>query len=592
MPDAARPAAPGHAPLARRPRCWGAEPLGTGRWRWALWAPEAAEVALDHRGVVRPMRREEDGFWRIEEEGRPGEAYSFVVDGRRTPDPLARAQAGSDPMGPSLLVDPAAYAWRSAWPGRPWEEAVLYEMHVGTFTPEGTFAAARARLPRLAELGITALEVMPVSHFPGRRGWGYDGTLLFAPHPAYGGPDDLRAFVEAAQEQGIMVILDLVLNHFGPEGSDMHRIAPAFFDPEEHSPWGAAIAFGEPAVRAFALDLCLGLIGEYRLDGLRLDAVHEIRDPHSETHILAELGQAVAAEEWGRPVHLIYEDARNNPVEIRDSHARAQWADDFHHAMHPILTGENKGWLAPFAENPWEKMRRVLGEGFAEPGEGAPEPEEGLPVYGLPWTAFICHNQNHDQVGNRPDGARLITLAGHDRAVEVAHALLLCSPFVPMLWMGEEAGERGPFHFFCDLSDDLAEAIRQGRRDQFGTMFPDAGDFPDPLDPATFEESRPFAAGTDEEAQRWLGLTARLLALRHERIVPLLKSGRAGPARVERIGEGALSALWPFAGGRLRIRVNLGGPPDAPPLEEGPPDFVLGRIDRDPFAIAVSVERS
>ncbi|EPX83113.1 maltooligosyl trehalose hydrolase [Rubellimicrobium thermophilum DSM 16684] len=589
MPEISRSDARSPAPLARRPRRWGADPAGGGCWRFALWAPGAESVALDLGGLRHGLERDEDGFWWGEAAAQAGDPYAFVVDGRRLPDPMARAQAGPDPMGPSRLVDPAAYAWRRSWPGRPWEDAVLYELHIGTFTPEGTFAAARRRLPRLADLGITALELMPVAHFPGRRGWGYDGTLLFAPHPAYGRPDDLRAFVEAAQEQGIMVILDVVLNHFGPEGSAMQHIAPAFFDPEEHSPWGAAIAFGEPAVRAFALDLCLGLIGEYRLDGLRLDAVHEIRDPRSQTPVLAELGRAVAAEDWGRPIHLIYEDARNNPVEIRDGQARAQWADDFHHALHPILTGENRGWLAPFAENPHEKLRRVLGEGFAEPGKGAPEPQEGLPPYGLPWTAFVCHNQNHDQVGNRPDGARLITLAGDDRAVEVVHALLLCSPFVPMLWMGEEVGERGPFHYFCDVSEALAEAIRKGRREAFGAMFPEAGDFPDPNDPATFEASRPFGAEDGEEARHWRALTQRLLALRHRRIVPLLKSGRTGPARVERQGPGGIDALWPFRKGRLRLWVNLGGGRETLP-PEGPKDLVLGDLAHDRFAIAVSVE--
>jgi malto-oligosyltrehalose trehalohydrolase len=380
------------------------------------------------------------------------------------------------------------------------------------------------------------------------------------------------------------------MNHFSPEGSDMHRIAPGFFDPEESSPWGAAIDFGQPAARSFFIDLCLGWITEYRLDGLRFDAIHEIRDPDSDPEFMVELARAIRSKDFGRPIHLVNEDARNVPTLIRDGLSTEQWADDFHHAMHPLLTGEGKGYLAEFAEDPVAKLTHVLAEGFARPGEGAPEPEEGLPVYGLPWTAFICHNQNHDQIGNRPDGGRLITLVEDERAVEVAHALLLTLPFIPMLFMGEEEGERGPFHYFCDVEEELAEAIRKGRKEQFGKMF-ESDDFPDPNDPRTMEESRPFADEDSEHARRWRELTRRLLALRHERIVPLMKSGRAGPTRVERRGEFALSATWPFHAGFVVAHVNLGGPPDEPPTTTEPHDVALGDIARDPYAFALIVSR-
>lgn len=573
------------------PGALGAEPLGGGQWRFGLWAPAAREVQLDLGGARHGMARGPDGIWALTQAAQADAPYAFVVDGQATPDPLARAQVSPDVMGPSRLVDPRRHSWTSDWVGRPWEEAVVYEMHIGTFTPEGTFAAARARLPELAALGITALEVMPVPHGPGARGWGYDGALLAAPHPSYGTPEDLKRFVEAAQSHGIMVLLDVVMNHFSPEGSDLHRIAPGFFDPQEKSPWGSAIDFTKPVVRQFFIDLCLGWITEYRLDGLRFDAVQEIKDPHSPTEIMVELTQAIRARDFGRPIHLVNEDNRNNPFLIRDGHCTAQWDDDLHHSLHTLLTGEAKDYLAQYADDPVAKVMRVLAQGFAYDGEGAPPTEGGLPVYGLPWTSFVVHNQNHDQVGNRPGGDRLITLVEDERAAEVAHALLLTLPFVPMLWMGEEEGERGPFHYFCDVEEDLAEAIRKGRKEQFGRMFDDADRFPDPNDPATMDASRPFTASGSEHARHWRELTRRLLALRHERIVPLLKSGRAAPAEVQRRGPFALSATWPFRDGFIVTHVNLGGPPDKPPAVTEPNDLALGDIARDPYAITVIVSR-
>jgi malto-oligosyltrehalose trehalohydrolase len=544
---------------------------------------------LDLAGARHPMTRERDGTWRLTRLADTDAPYSFVVDGQPTPDPLARAQAGDDVLGPSRLVDPRRHAWTSEWRGRPWEEAVVYELHIGTFTPEGTFAAAARRMPDLAALRITALEIMPVAHGPGMRGWGYDGCLLAAPHPAYGSPKDMKRFVEAAQASGIMVLLDVVLNHFAPQDSDMHRIAPAFFDPGRSSPWGAGIDYDKAPVRAFMRDVVLGWLTEYRLDGLRFDAIHEMGEG-ADTQMMAEIGRAVRALDFGRPIHLVNEDARNRPTLIRDGLSTAQWADDFHHAMHPLLTGEAWGYLRDFADDPVAKLQHALAEGFAKPGDGAPPVERGLPVFGLPTTAFVCHMQNHDQIGNRPDGARLISLVPEERAVEVAHALLLTSPFVPMLFMGEEDGERTPFHFFCDVDEGLAEAIRKGRKEQFGAMF-ERDDFPDPNDIATFQASKPFRQGDTEHARHWRELTRHLLALRHERIVPLLKSGRAAPAEVSRRGESALSVTWSFRDGFIVTHLNLGGPPDEPPAVTTPNDFALGDIGSDPYAIAVIVSR-
>ncbi|TNC72476.1 DUF3459 domain-containing protein [Rubellimicrobium roseum] len=570
------------------PKLWGAEPLDGGSWRFALWAPEAREVQLDLGGTREPMVRDADGFWHLTRRERAAASYEFVVDGHATPDPVARAQAGMDPLGPSRLVDPRRHAWTSEWRGRPWDEAVLYELHLGTFTSEGTFAGAMRRLPELAGLGITALEIMPVAHGPGTRGWGYDGALLAAPHPAYGTPDEMKRFVEAAQAHGIMVILDIVLNHFSPEGSDLERVAPRFFDPDNATPWGTGIAFHEPAVRSFFTDLVLGWITEYRLDGLRFDAIHEIRDPRSNPELLVEIARAVRARDFGRPIHLIAEDPRNDPWLIRDGLLTAVWDDDFHHAIHTLLTGETGDYLADFANDPMGRLERLLGHGFAWEASEVPPPEPGLPAYGLSWTAFVVHKQNHDQTGNRPDGARLLTLVEDPRAIEIVHALQLAAPFVPMLWMGEEEGERGPFHYFCDVSDDLARKVTEGREKQFGRMF-GRTDFPDANDPATMEASRPFTASGSEHARHWRELTRRLLALRHERIVPLFRSGRAGPAQVVRQGRFSLSAAWPFEAGTLTAHVNLGAPPDDPPALLPANDFALGDIARDPYAFLLTV---
>ncbi len=576
------------------PRLWGAEPSENGLWRFALWAPKARTVALEMDGETRDMRREEDGFWRLTRSADADAAYAFVVDGTATPDPAARAQAGADVMGPSRLLDPRAYSWRTSWAGRPWEEAVIYEMHVGTFTREGTFDAVIPRLQGLADLGITAIEIMPVPHGPGQRGWGYDGALLSAPHPAYGTPEAMKRLVEAAQGLGLMVILDVVMNHFSPEGSDIGRISPDMFDASRKTPWGDAIDFTQPAVRSFFIDLCLGWLTEYRLDGIRFDAVHEIKDP-SVPEFLIDLGRRIRATDFGRPIHLITEDERNRPT-FREPQADgavlydAEWNDDFHHAMHCALTDEQHSFLASFAVDPIADLVLALAQGYVETGqprEGHSGEPRGKPAGHLPWTAFVNHNQNHDQIGNHPGGQRLLSIAD-PRAVEVAHAILLTGPFIPMLFMGEEEGERTPFHYFCDVSPALGLLVQEGRKREFAGMDGGNSEFPDPNDPATLDESRPFADSGTDHARHWRDLTRRLLTLRHERIVPLLKSGRAGPATVHRRGSHALSATWPFNDGVVVMHANLGAAADLPPMTE-PHDFALFDIAHDPYAFALIV---
>ncbi len=580
------------APYAlHHPRAWGADPLGKGLWRFSLWSPDASSVVLDLAGERHDLARDGDGFWRVTRLARTDGPYAFVVNGQSTPDPMARAQMGTDIWGPSRLVDPRRHGWTTQWRGRPWEEAVIEEIHIGTFTAEGTFAAAAQRLPELADLGITAIEIMPVPHGPGVRGWGYDGALLAAPHPAYGTPEDMKGLVESAQSLGLMVILDVVMNHFSPEGSDMHRVAPGLFDANRVTPWGDAIDFSKPPVRQFFRDLVLGWITEYRLDGIRFDAIHQVQDPTT-PHFMIELGRAIREKRWGRPIHLILEDERNL-TELRDTGLyTAQWNDDFHHAVHARLTSENHAHLARYAKDPIGDLVRSLTEGHVEAGQPRDglETPRGAPSGHLPWTAFVNFNQNHDQIGNHPGGRRLISMTDR-RGVEVAHALLLTSPFTPMLYMGEEIGEETPFHYFCDVSPELGRLVAEGRYKEFGLIDGGQQGFVEPNERSTFEASRPYRSEASEHAGYWRKLTRRLLTLRQERIVPLIKSGRAGPATVERRGEFALSATWPFRDGFIVTHLNLGGPPDEPPVVGEPHDFALGNVATDPYAITVAVRR-
>ncbi|EJU09569.1 malto-oligosyltrehalose trehalohydrolase, partial [Sphingomonas sp. LH128] len=347
---------------------WGAHPLGDGRWRFGLWAPDAEEARLEVGGTALPAHSAGHGWWLFEGEATAGDAYRWVMEGTPYPDPAARAQIG-DVHGPSMLVDPAAYQWRHEWPGRPWHEAVVYELHLGTFTEEGTFAAAIAELPRLADLGVTMIEIMPVAQFEGDRGWGYDGVLPFAPHPAYGTPDEMRALVDAAHSHGIAVMLDVVYNHFGPSGNYLGAWCPSFFHPERASPWGAGIAFEAPAVREYFIADALHWLDEYRLDGLRLDAVHAIED-HSETHFLDELAARIRACDFGRPIHLVTEDERNLVRYFTaDAPYDGTWNDDWHHAVHCLLTGEDESYYAPFAVAPVADIATALADGYVEQGQ-------------------------------------------------------------------------------------------------------------------------------------------------------------------------------------------------------------------------------
>ncbi len=533
----------------------GAQLLGPDRTRFRLWAPGCETVKLEIEGAApQPMQPAGDGWFELETDCRAGARYRYrVKDDLAVPDPAARAQA-EDVHGPSLVVDPSAYDWSTGdWRGRPWREAVVYELHAGLM---GGFKGIAGRLPQLKDLGVTAVELMPIADFPGRHNWGYDGVLPYAPDRAYGTPDELKALVDRAHELGVMILLDVVYNHFGPDGNYLHAYAEPFFREDRHTPWGAAIDFRQDAVRRFFIQNAIYWLMEYRFDGLRLDAVHAIQDPAFLKTLAAEIRGAV---EPGRQVHLVVENETNSASLLR-SGFDAQWNDDVHHCLHAMLTGEHHGYYGDFIDGPAEKLARALATGYVYQGEvsaghGAPR---GEPSADLPTTAFVDCLQNHDQIGNRAFGQRLTTLADPD-ALKAAVGLLLLSPHVPMIFMGEETGSRSPFLFFTDHGPELAKLVRDGRRKEFA-HFPDFADaeslkrIPDPNAPETFEASRP-EPGPDAEA--WRALYRRLLDLRRRLVAPGLAGAKSIEARA--VGDKAVWARWRLGDGAvLTLAMNLG----------------------------------
>ena len=566
---------------------FGAEIRDDGVTRFRLWAPGADSVALwlDEGKRVLHMPRDSHGWAALATpEAPPGTRYRYQIDGALlVPDPVSRFQP-EGVHGPSEVVDPYAYSWPDAeWKGVAAERLVFYELHVGTFTRAGTYAAAAERIDHLAALGVTAIELMPVGEFPGSRGWGYDGVLPFAPSARYGRPEDLKAFVAAAHARGLAVFLDVVYNHFGPEGNYLPRYAPAFFEPRRRTPWGAAINFDGPGseiVRTFMVHNALYWLEEFHMDGLRLDAVHAMSD-ESRSRVLVELAQVVAKGPGGeRHVHLVLENDGNEAHLLARDGAplcRAQWNDDLHHALHVLLTGERDGYYADY-EPAAPALGRALAEGFVYQGEhsryrGRPR---GEPSGDLPPTAFVGFLQNHDQVGNRALGERVTALAGPD-AVKAATAVLLIAPPLPLMFMGQEWAAPEPFLFFSDLGPDFGAAVAEGRRREFA-RFPEFADararerIPDPQAPETWERAVLDWSAADLPAHReWLDFHRALLRLRHAEIVPLLQNPDAPRARWSRLGKTAIEVEWTFPAGRvLRLVANLGpaAVPHVGPLPE------------------------
>jgi malto-oligosyltrehalose trehalohydrolase len=514
------------------------------------------------------MARSEDGwFTKTLQNVATGSEYRYILaDGMAVPDPASRAQK-SDVRDPSVVVDPDSYVWQNPnWKGRPWEETVVYEMHIGTFTAEGTFQAAIAKLPYLAELGITMIEVLPVAQFGGERGWGYDGVLLYAPHAAYGTPDDFKAFIDAAHGFGLSVVLDIVLNHFGPEGNYLPLLAPDFYHQDRVTPWGAGIAYDVDAARRYIVDAPLYWLHEFRLDGLRFDAIDHIEDT-SDKHILIEIAERIRTEITDRPIHLTTEDGRNVIfLHPRDTDGNVplftgEWNDDFHNAVHVFATGETHAYYKDFASEPEKLVARALAEGFAYQGEVSPLAGEkrGVDSTGQPPVAFVDFIQNHDQVGNRAQGERLVALAGVERT-KVLLAGLLVSPHIPLLFMGEEYGETNPFLFFTDFRGDLAKAVREGRAREFeGHAGHEGKEVPDPNGKKTFENSKlDWKKPERAEGRNWLALTKQLLAMRQAKIVPLLASAGGNAGKALRTGDGFFAVTWTFPKGTLSVALNIG----------------------------------
>lgn len=551
-----------------------------------LWAPEQAAVSLliDGRDPL-PMRRESGGRFVLTVAAAVGTRYRFLLpDGSTVPDPASRFQP-DDVHGPSEVVASDAFGWSDAnWRGLPWHEAVIYELHIGTFTPDGTFRAAAVRLPYLKSLGVTVIEVMPVGDFPGRWSWGYDGVLLFAPDSRYGRPDDFKAFVDRAHALGIAVLVDVVYNHFGPDGNYLPLLAPAHTD-RYVTPWGEAVDYGgreTPSMRDLVLANVRIWIGEFHLDGLRIDAAHEIRDSEP-GHILTAIAEAARIAGGGRTVHLVLESARLEAVRVSAKGAfDGQWNDDLHHALHAAVTGEAGKDYANYAGRP-DVLARALGEGF-QAGSGKGDKEALSP------SAFVSFLQNHDQIGNRARGDRIGTLAPL-KARRAAAAAYLLAPQIPMLFQGEEWAAATPFPFFSDLAPAFASAVRDGRVAAFDV---DPDDLLDPFAPQTFAAAKlDWSEQRQSRHARVLDWYRAILRVRRREIAPLVAGIRR--AGVWTVDDGVIRIRWEGEAKDLMLTLNLAAEPA--PLSAPPRGRVIwqeGRITNGlcpPWFVAWSVRR-
>ncbi len=562
---------------------FGAEYRQDGTVRFRLWAPAARTVQVRFEGAADPLSiplEPRDGGWfeLLTEHAAPGTKYRFRINHQQeVPDPASRFQP-EDVSGPSEVIDPSTFDWQDLdWHGRPWHEAVIYELHVGAFTSQGRFSAVRDRLDYLADLGITALELMPVSDFSGRRNWGYDGVLPFAPDSTYGRPEDLKELVQSAHRRGIMVLLDVVYNHFGPEGNYLGVYAPQFFTDRHLTPWGNGINFDGPAsrvVRDFFIHNALYWLREYHFDGLRLDAVHAILDD-SRPDILTELATTIQSIVPDRHIHLVLENDNNESSRLQRGERcqprsyTAQWNDDIHHALHVSITGEKDGYYRDYSEKPVDNFGRCLTQGFAYQGEVSKNRgrARGEITDGLPLTAFVSFLQNHDQVGNRACGERITKLAG-PRAIRAAASILLLAPSPPLLFMGEEFGAETPFLFFCDFKDDLAAAVTSGRRAEFEgfSEFRDPASrerIPDPNADTTFAASRLDWNDLEQSRHReHLAFYRELLRLRRKHLIPRLSSACRLKADYTVLEDRGLTARWTFQdNAELTLMANLSANP-------------------------------
>ncbi|MET7854589.1 malto-oligosyltrehalose trehalohydrolase [Streptomyces avermitilis] len=544
--------------------------------QFEVWAPQAARVTLHCGGATRALARDEgrDGWWKGDAEAGDGTRYGFALDdGAVLPDPRSRRQPDG-PDGLSAVVDHGRYAWRADWSGRGLPGAVLYELHVGTYTREGTLDAAAERLGHLVELGVSHVELMPLCPFPGRHGWGYEGVSLWAVHEPYGGPEALKRFVDRAHELGLGVVLDVVHNHLGPSGNYLPAFGPYFTD-THHTPWGAAVnldAPGSDEVRAYLAGSALAWLRDYRVDGLRLDAVHALCDTRA-CHFLEELSTAVdaLAADQDRPLFLVAESDLNDPRLVTPRHENglglhAQWNDDFHHALHTALTGESQGYYEDFARAPFAALAKTLTGGFFHDGtystfrgrcHGRPLDRTRVSAHRL-----LGYAQTHDQVGNRAQGDRL-SASLSPGLLACAATLTLTSAFTPMLFMGEEWAAGTPWQFFTDHTDpELAQAVRRGRRREFAAHGWAEEDVPDPQDPATRDRScLDWSEPESGVHARVLAWYRGLISLRHR------EADLSDPDLTDVKVAYDEEARWiAFRRGDVRVAVNLSKEPARIPL--------------------------
>ncbi|HEY7986023.1 MAG TPA: malto-oligosyltrehalose trehalohydrolase [Methylophilaceae bacterium] len=550
----------------------GAHLIKPGRVRFRLWAPQAnkVEVVLADGKAYALKTEGQTGWFSTQIACEAGTQYQYRIVNQQgiaqtVPDPYSRAQQRSV-HGYSVVVDPHAYQWQMPdWKGRPWHESVFYEMHLGLC---GGFNGAVAKLDALAAAGFTCIELMPIASFPGERNWGYDGVLPYAPQYTYGSPAELKALIDAAHALNLSVFLDVVYNHMGPDGNYLNHYASSFFTDKQHTPWGNAIDFENPEVRSFYTENVLYWLDEYRFDGLRFDACHAILDKSWLVEVAAKVHEELKGE---RHIHLVLEND-DNAADLLQGSFNAQWNDDGHHALHVLLTGETTDYYSNFAEQPAQKLARCMTQGFIYPGgarnHDPVQQTENIEeeVKNTPPTSFVLYLQNHDQIGNRPFGERLTTLTP-DSALKVASALVLLSPQIPLLFMGEEFGAVQPFLYFTSHEDPaLIKSIREGRRAEFSKFDEFAeSDFaleiPDPNDINTFLASIPQLSDIVEiggdAALGWDKWVSHLLRIRHTYIIPRLSGASAISA--EAVGPSAVKARWLLNDGTvLAIAVNLG----------------------------------
>lgn len=560
--------------------------------RFRLWAPGVTEVSLelDGQGAL-PMSTGGGGWFELTvAEAGAGSRYRYVIGDLKVPDPASRWQPDAAD-GPSGVIDPRAFEWQlDDFEPPAWEDTVLYELHVGSFTPQGDFDGVIERLGDLQSLGINAIELMPVAECPGRWNWGYDGVLPYAVAKRYGGPEGLKRLVEACHARGMAVVLDVVYNHFGPQGNYLHAYAPQFFTERHQTPWGAAVNLddvGAPTVRNFFIENALYWLQEYGIDGLRFDAVHAFKDD-SHPDFVQELGERIRAALPERRIHLVLENDHNRSDVLGFGSGgpgpfNAQWNDDFHHALRVLTTDAQGGYYRDYSDDPARHLARLLASGFAYQGRSSIHrggAVRGQDSSALSPAAFVAFNQNHDQVGNHAFGWRLPKFAS-DEAMRASTAILLLSPQIPLLWMGQEWACDQPFPFFCDFDGELADAVRKGRREEFSS-FPEFSDpdslaaIPDPLAEETFRSAiLDWSRREQPRHAAWLEFTRELIALRRAHLMPRLRgigpqSGQAAPNHGRRV-----DVRWQLGdGSQWRLLANL-GPGEEPAPDDGGNDLAI-----------------